>query len=282
MGPGKRSAIRPAPYLPFLSGPASIAPDLKPISSDDWLLPDTEAAAWLPAKTTLMQECREDVFACLPDSVDAASEAADMVRKATASAKSSPKMFPNDLETAASQISDDLCVMTQHGDGYRLGAASLCAPTFWRLSDKIGRPLGGLHEEVPDGDPQLASRISRIFAGLRPELILERFNWTVQLGAERYTPTSKPMKQRLTTLSPDDAAALLHLRVERQTVRKLPVSNAVLFTIRIALDPLAPILRDSETRAAFRESWQQTDSRLRQYKGWSHYEASVEHLLKAV
>lgn len=273
--------IRTAPYLPFVRGPASTAPDLKPISSADWLLPDTEAMTWLPAKTALMCNCRKDVFACRPDAVDAASEAAELVGSAIGSEDMAAPSFDTELETVAARISDDLCVITYQEDGYRLGAASLCAPTFWRLRDMIGRPLGGLHEEVPDGDPQLASRISRVFAGLRPDLVLERFNWTVQLGAERYTPTSEPMKQRLRTLSPDDAAAHLHLRVERQTVRKLPVSNAVLFTIRIVLDPLAHILRDSDTRAAFRESWQQTDDRLRQYKGWPHYDASVEHLLKA-
>ena len=37
----------------------------------------------------------------------------------------------------------------------------------------------------------------------------------------------------------DNAGQRLHLRVERQTLSRLPKSNAVLFTIRTYMDPLS-------------------------------------------
>ena len=51
--------MRQPPFLPFLDGPPGIAPGLKPIAQDDWLLPDSEAGAWLDAKRALMTRQRK-------------------------------------------------------------------------------------------------------------------------------------------------------------------------------------------------------------------------------
>lgn len=268
---------RKPPYLPFLDGPALVAPKLKPIAVEDWLFPDTEDEVWLAPKRKLMKARREEVFSQLDYAEQAASEAADLVFEAVA--RNDHSAFETPLENAASLVSDDLCVMVPRGNQFILGAASLCAPTFWSLSDKAGKPLGGLHETVPGGDPELASRISRIFMGLQPGMILERFNWTVQFGPERFTPDSTPIKRALRGLPASQASQNLFLRVERQTIRKLPETGAVLFTIRIVVDPLAPILENSDHRTAFAESWAITDKALRDYKGWPHYDAAIDWLL---
>lgn len=270
--------MREPPFLPFLEGPAKVAPHLRPINPESWLLPDTESEAWLAQKRVLMRELRSDVFSQSDFAADAASEAAELVFDAVQKCDACTP-FETQLENAASLVSDDLCVMSPVHGQFVLGAASLCAPTFWRLKDKAGKPLGGLHQAVPGGDPQLASRISRIFTGLQPDMILERFNWTVQFGPERFTPDSTPMKHALAEMSPSESAKHLFQRVERQTIRKLPGSGAVLFTIRIVIDPLSPILEDDDCRAAFFGSWKSTDPALRAYKGWPHYDAAIDWLL---
>lgn len=186
--------------------------------------------------------------------------------------------WPTGLEAAASQVSDDLCVMVPREGAFVLGAASLCAATFWRLEDKIGHSLGGLHHTVPGGDPELSGKIFRIFSGLQPDIILERFNWTVQLGPDRFSPSAEPMKRRLKMTEPDDAANELYLRVERQTVRKLPDTGAVLFTIRICVDRLWPILEQGDHAKRFSDSWYQTNPQLAAYKGWPDYQPVISWL----
>ncbi len=181
---------------------------------------------------------------------------------------------------ASTLVSDDLCLLTEKDGVYRLRAACLCAPTFWSLRDMLDRPLGGLHEAVPGGDPELASRISRIFHGLQRDTILERFNWTVQLDGERYTPSSQPMKEELATISPEEAAQRLYLRVERQTIRKVTNSSSVLFTIRISTDPLKQVLANHDLRLTFARNWAATDETLAEYKGWPHYQPAVDWFLQ--
>jgi hypothetical protein len=268
--------MRTPPYLPFLAGPASLAPGLKPILPDNLIAPDTEAGIWLPEKRRIMRQRRDEVFAsCLPD--DVLAEAADLV---TAHLPPVEDEWPTALESAAARVSDDLCLLQRGADGlWRLEAASLVAPTFWLLSDKAGKPLGGLHDPVPGANPDLVSRISRMFDALRPGQVLERFNWTVQAGPDRFTPSAAPLKALAAATPEEGALDVLHLRVERQTISKLPRSGLLLFTIRIAVDPLAAALSSPENVAAFRTAWEGTDPSLAAYKGWPAYDRLVRAAL---
>ena len=87
----------------------------------------------------------------------------------------------------------------------------------------------------------------------------------------------------LAAATPDDSAlSVLHLRVERQTISKLAGSGLLLFTIRIAVDPLEAALSSPERIAAFRAAWDGTDPALAAYKGWPHYERLVRAALRCL
>ena len=170
--------------------------------------------------------------------------------------------------TAATLVSDDLCILEKDDYGtWRLTAAAVTAPTYWSLFEAMDGTIDELHEPVPDGSPLLSSRVNRIFAGLAPGRILERFNWTVQAGGARFTP-ERPLALGA---EPED----LFLRVERQTVRKLPETGAICFTIRVCLDPLLPILTNDDLRECFEDAWIGADRAIRAYKGWDEMETLV-------
>ena len=74
-----------------------------------------------------------------------------------------------------------------------------------------------------------AGMIERIFDNLQVEHPVERYNWSI------YTDDALYHGDR----SAEEADNLQDpfLRVERQTLRKLPASGDILFTIRIHIDP---------------------------------------------
>lgn len=256
---------RPPPFLPFLDGAPKLTPSLKPISVENWLTPDTEAETWLRNKCLILKMMRANVVGGDLNG-PAAEELLELVISATGCVPN--QSMPTALEEAASIVSDDLCLLQAHRPGdWRLTAGVLCAPTYWTLPERIGLDLGALHSPVPGGDPELSMRIGRVFTGLKPDVVLERLNWTVQASDKHYTPDrpSAANKQM------DD----LHLRVERQTLRKLPKSGAVVFAIRISVDPLLPILIDGETREAFEDAWLGASEHLRRYKHWAELEPLV-------
>ena len=227
------------PYLPFLGGPPQFAVGLAPIAAAAWIDPDTETHV-LAEKRALVAARRGDVFRETEGSAPAQQEAADLIAAARA-------LRATTFIDAGLIVSDDLCIMEERGGAWRLTAALLCAPSFWSLAENIGGPLAHLHAPVPDrlgpeGTQGLPARIARMFTALPADQILERFNWTVQAGAERFTPSSDPLIARANAATPDAAGDLLHLRVERQTIRRLPHTGAILFTIRICIDPLRDAL----------------------------------------
>jgi len=257
-------AKRRPPYLPFLQGPPDFAPRLSPIPEARWLFPDSEAEH-IMARRLLMATRPVEVMAGDLRS-PACEEAYHLI--ADGAGRGMGRETDPPLQRAARLVSDDLVLLEQGPPGdWRMRSAIVTAPTYWRLPELINMDLGALHQPVPGGDPGLASRIARVFTSLAPDRILERFNWTVQAGAERFTPQRPSARGG----QPED----LHLRVERQTVRKLPDTGAVLFTIRICLDPLTAMLEDAETREAFEDAWITAPDHVRAYKGWNRLESLV-------
>lgn len=145
------------------------------------------------------------------------------------------------LVTAARLVQEDLCLMVPRPDvdgvaHHHLDAAVLCFPSHWRLADKAGRPAAALHGPVPLYDSELADRVDRYLARLRPGVIGVRRNWSVHDSPALFAP-DPPVDPG--PVEPDEVPEALWLRSERQTLRALPRSGSVLFTIRVQQAPFA-------------------------------------------
>jgi hypothetical protein len=139
------------------------------------------------------------------------------------------------LLQAAKLVQDDLLILSRSEPGWRLVAASLSFPSSWVLPEKIGKVLDAIHEPVPGFGPATrpAQLMARMFDALRPETPLLRWNWSLYGDKRLFHPD---------VLGPDmprfgsgEKADPVHLRLERQTLRKLPETGAIAFTIRISL-----------------------------------------------
>ena len=151
------------------------------------------------------------------------------------------------LAIAALLVQEDLVLMRKSDDGWKLVAASLCFPSAWNLLEKFRKPLHEIHAPVPDfgGGTRNASLIERMFNNLSPARSVVRWNWSLYGDDKLYHPLSaNGLKRRFG--GGEDIAGRVTLRLERQTLRKLPQSGDILFTIRIYLDPLEALERHAE------------------------------------
>jgi hypothetical protein len=228
---------------------------LKPLDARDWIDVDERLAADLAEKERLAAERWDDVFAAEPGTEAAQAELLAML------VAHLPERFPDvyrrdggvmevagrriDLDaipalwTAARLVQEDLVLMRRGADGWRLAAASLSFPSSWRLREKVGRPIHEVHAPVPGfgGGTRNAELIARMFDTLRPELGMIRWNWSLYGDDALHHPHDSPPKR----FGGGTKAEHVFLRVERQTLRKLPVCGDIVFTIRIAVDPLAAL-----------------------------------------
>ncbi len=149
----------------------------------------------------------------------------------------SPHLDP--LEVAGRLVQEDLCIVQLDGAVPLLTAAVLCFPSRWRLSEKIGRPLAEVHGPVPLYAERLARPVDRFMRHVKPGHIAARLNWSVLDDATLFQPGGKWREAHNPVVTAENAGETLFLRVERQTLRRLPGSGAVLFGIRVHVYKLA-------------------------------------------
>ncbi|MEY2404983.1 MAG: hypothetical protein QOD38_2534 [Acidimicrobiaceae bacterium] len=124
------------------------------------------------------------------------------------------------LERAALRVEEDLCVLV---DGV-LVAGCVCFPSHWRLAGMLGRPLTEIHERVPGYASELGSKVDSFLRRLTTGTVAGRRNFAIHELPDLFAPEVPP------TLGVPPSEQWL--RTERQTLRRLPRSEAVLFTIR--------------------------------------------------
>jgi hypothetical protein len=273
------AAIRRAPivHAPWADAPPDFAIGLRPIGVEAWL----EGGEADPAarKDPLFAAHRGLVWAETEGSRGGQAEILALVAASGASPEPPPDLPP--LYAAARAVPDDLCLMEKRDGDWRLTALSLSAGTFFTADEVIGKPLAGLHAPVPGFSERFLVRVVRIFDALRPDQVLERRNWTVMAGDELHAPDGAAVRARIAAIAPDAAAEALVVRVERQTLRRLPATGGLVFTIRVWRHPLAALDADPARRAAFARAWRGASPDFRTYKRLAAYDGLVEAYLRA-
>jgi hypothetical protein len=205
----------------------------------DWLDTDSDVAHWRAHKLERRWRLGRCVYDVLPEAVDAATELALWVAEQPHTALTAPGLrrfsATEQLWQASLAVPEDLVVMIPDAAGYRLGAASLCSPSHWRLEEKIGRTMRQVHDPIPGMHEVMSPRIDRLFATQREDFPVERFNWSVVDSPELYAAPGHADAEPVVETAP------LWYRVERQTLRRLPVSGALAFTIRVHLCPFSSL-----------------------------------------
>lgn len=228
---------------------------VKPLDPADWIAVDDNLLAYLDEKDRLAERAPEAIFAMEPGTEDAQAEVLNLL--ADHLSERYPHIYQRlgpqidivpafrrvrmdqpypPLLIAGGLVQEDLVLMRRGEDGWRLAAAHLCFPSSWRLGEKFGKALQEIHAPVPDfgRDTRNANIIERMFDNLRPEQPVWRWNWSLHADDTLHHPQSAGQWK-----FGDERIDDLFFRLERQTLRKLPVSGDILFTIRIYLDPLS-------------------------------------------
>lgn len=248
-------------------GPPWLAMGTRGITEAEWLAPDADRAHDLALKAELLEQRHDEVFAALTGSVvDAAALETLALVEAATGASGDVGLHP--LDAAGRLVQEDLCLLVLRDGAPHLDAASLCFPSYWRLADKIGRPLAEVHGPVAHYAEELATKVDRFLDRLRPGRPVVRRNWSIHDDPTYFLPG--PTAPRAVT-APDG----LWLRSERQTLRRLSTTPAVLFTIRTQQVPLAVVDERPDVAhrlAAAIEGW---SPELLDYKGGHGARAAV-------
>jgi hypothetical protein len=278
-----------ADYVPIEARPWRMTMGLRPLDPARWLEVDHHRPAELSLKAQLLADRPERVVAALPGTEEAGAEVLELVlshldhhhpglvagrppllhERSTASTVDTTDLHP--LDAAARLVQEDLCLMVGDSGSWVLGAASVCFPSRWDLAGKVGQDLWGIHRPVPGYAETIGGPTEAFFDRLRPQRPVWRLNWTLIDDPALHQPDPAA---RTPAPPPERTAAgerpCLWFRVERQTLRRLERTAAVIFTIRTYVTPLEELIQTHpEVVPALRATLPTVPAATLAYKGWN-------------
>lgn len=213
-------------------------PGVAPLDEADWIRVDEAYGAQMAERERLIAERRDVVIALDPGAEAIAVELLDEVlgalgARADFEVSREAVLRPDRVRVAIDRgdalgtvgrlCQEDFCLLEKRGEEHVLVGAVLCFPASWSLEEKFLRPLTGIHVPVDPYDENIARRVQRLFDGVRVGRPLWRFNALHYGDAALHQPRREADRR--------EKRGRAFLRSELQTVRRLPVSGAVVFGI---------------------------------------------------
>lgn len=176
----------------------------------------------------------------------------------------------NPLEVTARLIQEDVCLLMKVDGVFQLVSGVVLFPQRWQLLEKLGLDVASIHRPVPRFADELASAVNQFMTRLKVGKPVWRANWAIVDDPTLFQPLSeadiyaalqgqvKTSNQHLdvngTFQRGINVGSRMYTRCERETLMRLPKTDAILFTIRTYVRPLTvfesrPLLAQQMVRA---------------------------------
>ena len=210
------------------------------IDEADWLIVDHKTEEELVRRSRLLIE-HPDYAQLLPGHGAALAELIALVetdRASTLRMGPRPEGVQSELADLAVTVPEDLLIMVRNDEHWALAGGVLLFPDQWKLPDKIGRSLAAIHGPTDGYDELLGAKVDHFFDRLSAGRLVQRRNWFIHDDPTYFLPGKIDNRGLIDAT----AAANLWIRSERQTLRRLPDSDAIIFTVKTQFAPF-PELR---------------------------------------
>lgn len=244
---------------------------LKSLDIADWIEIDSEHSIQLSRKADILKRHRETVLRTVPDSIaDAGAIELNLIlRQHLVEHHALPlktEAHPRDAGEALSQIAtwvqEDWALLSPEPP-VKLIAGLICFPSRWSLADKIGLDSHGIHAPVPRFSG-IAKPTQTFLERLAVDKPMWRINWTIHDSNELFCPGPHPSA---TDLTRENIISRTWLRIERQTLRRLPQTKTVAFSIRTYMHPLTEVVSDPSRTQTLKSTLEKLNPETSGYKG---------------
>ena len=303
------------PHFPFEEPPFKLSMGLHKIPEEEWfeIYDLQERAIQMAEKRKLLASHHDDVFMADHASDKASIEVLNMMVKHLPSVR--PDLYAqiknfislnphagfneevwstdpeingmHPLDLAARLVQEDLVIMlptkiNKSGASieWRLAAGSVAFPSRWSLKEKFGQPMEIIHAPVPLYKEQIQKPVDSFFKNMPVGEIFSRRNWALHDSPTLHQNGKKEMNvEAKTPITSENAGERLWLRVERQTLRKLNESDAILFTIRIHLRQLKHIVNIDGVASRLTQALSALPPEMQEYKRTDLFADSAQDYL---
>lgn len=239
---------------------------LTPIGLDLWLTP-AHAHPRMAEKLRCLSDASKTTYRAADDRLADVHAAEEEVSSQVALFAESPlpEQMDSKLVAACHVVFDDLCIIDRKPISPMLISGCVASPSYWRLEDKVGRPISEVHAPVVGLNEKLGARINEFFQRLPDERLFERRNWFVHTSEALHQNDSEPEE--------DFQSSALILRSERQTLRAF--GRWVCFSIAVSTHPLSQMTAVPGAVDSLSRALDQLDGEELEHFGGSHKREAI-------
>ncbi|KAK8082637.1 hypothetical protein PG996_001418 [Apiospora saccharicola] len=145
------------------------------------------------------------------------------------------------LKLLGEMVEDDLFLLRATPEGHLCVAYLCCFPSGFDPADKIGKVLKDIHGPVPSYD-KIGASMERFFSRLEVGKSVVRNNWSVNMTPELFNVSGNHINEGDAYKEDVDVdISKAQIRVELQTLTRLPKTQAILFSFKTYLYPVTEI-----------------------------------------
>ncbi|KAH8701786.1 hypothetical protein BGW36DRAFT_290274 [Talaromyces proteolyticus] len=181
------------------------------------------------------------------------------------------------LEILMDNIPEDFAItLRDDSTGYYVFRAGvICSALGWNVGTKIGLQLHEIHAPIPDYKEKMKFSMDRFFTKMPADKPIQRGSWGLEVGRPLYMPPGDPHEQHRLSQSPNLLLEDCHLRVDWQTLRRLPISGGVVFNFKAVFTPVTEFRYEPKIPALIAKILREGKKSLMEYKNTWH----VEHIV---
>ncbi|KAF2878148.1 hypothetical protein BDV95DRAFT_480568 [Massariosphaeria phaeospora] len=294
---------KPLPYRPFRYGPKyNVTMGLRTMHWDEWIELDNQYLSFHGQKAQRIRERGAKCSRTAPEAFDGACELLEelcaylpqrypsLYRKTAVGMDNiatgetfdivARPLAEDPMQMAGRLVQDDLAIMFERPDGqYYLLAGSILLAGFWRLADKFGMPLSEIHTsgDVPQFREKLEKGMMNFFRRVQPDKAVLRNNYFIQvdddLAWSRSIGSEDAGEEGIGWYSAEkDIVVEKHwFRSERQSLRRLPRSGGVVFTIRTYFHRITDVCEEPYVPGRLASAVRSWGDDVSRYKGKERY-----------
>ncbi|KAJ8093305.1 hypothetical protein AAF712_009782 [Marasmius tenuissimus] len=151
---------------------------------------------------------------------------------------------------------------------YHMRAGVSCSALGWNIGMKIGKPMHEIHAPVPDYAEKMKFSMDRFFSKMSCDKPIQRGSWGLEDGQPLFHQDETTREVQRPDLKVED----IHLRVDWQTLRRLPRSRAIVFNFKALFTPMADFRHEPYIPRLLLKVLKQGKPSIMQYKGSWHTE----------
>ncbi|KAI9789367.1 MAG: hypothetical protein M1833_002426 [Piccolia ochrophora] len=289
------SKAKPRPYRPF-RWPYHQTMSLTKLQTDWWLELESNYAERIGQRKDLYRKNGKAVLNYLPGSELACKELMEMSLQFLCarypqyfSISPTKDVFHNGILHTRTRIKDhhplhvlldnvpeDFAIMLRDPTNgfYYFRAGIICSALGWNVESKIGLQLHQIHAPIPDYKEKMQFSMDRYFSKLPTDRPIQRGSWGLEVDTPLYMPPGDPHEAHRSVQQPELELSRIHLRVDWQTLRRLPLSAAIVFNFKALFTPITEFADEAYIPALCNKVLKEGKKNLMEYKNTWH----VEHV----